>query len=551
MLGRSGDHLTLTWGSDAITIENYFSGNYSRIEKLVFADGTNWSYFDLASRLTQTGSSDNDNWTGLGDQSNRMYGMAGNDVLSGGWAADTLDGGDGDDRLYSSAGEDTLIGGNGNDILDGGHGNDSLTGGNGNDILDGGSDNDSLTGGKGNDYLSGGYGNDTYFFNQGDGVDTIRDYDYTTSNIDTLQLGTGIDAAATVLTRSGDHLTLTWGSDAITFENYFSGNDYRIEKLVFADGTNWSCSDLASRLTQSGSSNSDNWTGLGDQSNRMYGMAGNDVLSGGWAADTVLERSGDHLTLTWDSDAITIANYFSGTYYRIEKLVFADGTNWSYSDLASRLTQKGSSNSDNWTGLGDQTNRVYGMAGNDALSGGQLADTLDGGDGDDRLSGGAGEDTLMGGNGNDSLDGGDGNDSLTGGKGNDYLSGGYGNDTYFFNQGDGVDTIRDFDYTSSNADLLQFGSDITSDRLWFSHVGNNLEISVIGTSDKTIIENWYAGSAAQIERISAADGLTLVNKDVERLVQAMSGFSAPPAGTTVLPPPQRTALAPVLASNWH
>ena len=194
---------------------------------------------------------------------------------------------------------------------------------------------------------------------------------------------------------------------------------------------------------------------------------------------------------------------------------------------------------------------MYGMAGNDLLFGGQLADTIDGGDGDDTLYGYAGNDSLIGGNGDDTLDGGDGNDSLTGGKGNDRLMGGAGNDTYVFNQGDGIDTINDYDYTSGNSDLLKFGSGITSDRLWFSHVGNNLEISVIGTSDKTIIENWYSGGANQIERISTSDMHTLVCTDVDRLVQAMSGFGIPSSATTVLPPAERTALAPVLASSWH
>ncbi|MCI1016961.1 hypothetical protein HWE04_24185, partial [Herbaspirillum sp. C7C2] len=136
---------------------------------------------------------ENENWTGFFDQSNRMVGLAGNDALHGGQLADTIDGGDGNDGLSGNGGDDTLIGGNGNDWLSGDNGNDTLIGGNG------------------NDWIHGGHGNDTYRFNRGDGVDIINDCDYTAGNIDTIRLGKGIKAADTVLTRSGDHLTLTWG----------------------------------------------------------------------------------------------------------------------------------------------------------------------------------------------------------------------------------------------------------------------------------------------------------------------------------------------------
>ncbi|MBG7617925.1 hypothetical protein I5R65_00470 [Herbaspirillum sp. AP02] len=605
VVARSRSHLTLTWGTDAITIENYFSDSSYYIEKIAFDDGTTWAYSDLASRLTQTGTSENEYWTGLGDRSNRMVGMGGNDSLNGGQFADTIDGGDGNDNLLGYGGNDTLIGGNGDDGLDGGGGDDTLSGG------------------KGIDRLNGGYGNDTYVFNQGDGTDTISDYDYNTSNIDTLRFGKGINAADTAVARSGNHMTLTWGADAITIENYFLGEYYRIEKIAFDDGTTWGYSDLASRLTQTGTSENEYWTGLGGASNRMTGMAGNDLLSGGQfadtidggdgndnllgyggndtliggngddgldggsgddtlsggkgidrlnggygndtyvfnqgdgvdtisdydytggnidtlrlgkginAVDTVVARSGNHLTLTWGTDAITIENYFSDSSYYIEKFAFDDGTTWAYSDLASRLTQTGTSENEYWTGFGGASNRMAGMAGNDLLSGGQFADTIDGGDGNDNLSGYGGNDILIGGNGNDNLYGSDGDDALSGDKGNDYLIGGTGNDIYAFNQGDGIDTISDY-ASSANTDTLKFGTGITSDRLRFSHIGNNLEISVSGTDDKAIIENWYLGSAYQIERISTADSVTVINTTLERLIHPMTSFAALPLSTTVM-----------------
>lgn len=144
-----------------------------------------------------------------------------------------------------------------------------------------------------------------------------------------------------------------------------------------------------------------------------------------------------------------------------------------------------------------------------------------------------------------------GNDVLSGGRGDDILIGGSGNDTYLFQAGDGVDHLVDQDSMAGNCDVLRFGSGIGSDQLWFRHLGNDLEIGVIGTGDKAIIDNWYAGSANQIERIRMDDGMTLAANDVDKLVQAMASFGAPAAGTTVLPPDYRSALAPVLAANWH
>jgi Ca2+-binding RTX toxin-like protein len=96
---------------------------------------------------------------------------------------------------------------------------------------------------------------------------------------------------------------------------------------------------------------------------------------------------------------------------------------------------------------GNGADRLSGGPGDDALIGWAGADTLIGGSGDDYLVGdvadstenpivesadviygGSGNDSLQGNGGNDRLDGGDGNDSLDGGNGSDRLIGGRGDD---------------------------------------------------------------------------------------------------------------------------
>ena len=89
------------------------------------------------------------------------------------------------------------------------------------------------------------------------------------------------------------------------------------------------------------------------------------------------------------------------------------------------------------------------------------------------------------------------------------------------------------------------------DQLWFRHVGNNLEISIIGTGDKATIGNWYAGAANHLEQFRTTDGRMLLDSQVNNLVNAMAGFAPPAAGQTTLPADYRSSLAPVLAANWH
>ena len=48
-----------------------------------------------------------------------------------------------------------------------------------------------------------------------------------------------------------------------------------------------------------------------------------------------------------------------------------------------------------------------------------------------------------------------------------------------------------------------------------------------------------------------ADGKTLLDSQVNSLVQAMSAFAPPPAGQSTLAADYQTALNPVIAANWH
>ena len=140
---------------------------------------------------------------------------------------------------------------------------------------------------------------------------------------------------------------------------------------------------------------------------------------------------------------------------------------------------------------------------------------------------------------------------LDGKAGADTLSGGAGNDTYVLARGYGADQITENDATLNNSDRAQFAADIAHDQLWFRQVGNHLEVSVIGTTDRFSINNWYLGSQYQIEQFKSGNNKTLTNTQVNNLVSAMAAFSPPAAGQTTLTTAYATALNPTLAANWQ
>ena len=144
-----------------------------------------------------------------------------------------------------------------------------------------------------------------------------------------------------------------------------------------------------------------------------------------------------------------------------------------------------------------------------------------------------------------------GNDTLNGGAANDSLIGGAGNDTYMFGRGYGVDTVTENDAAVGNSDLALFGSGITTNQLWFTRAGNNLDVSIIGTSDRMVMKDWYLGSQYHTEQFKTADGKMLLDSRVDALVSAMASFAPPAVGQTTLSPEYETALAPVLAANWQ
>lgn len=101
--------------------------------------------------------------------------------------------------------------------------------------------------------------------------------------------------------------------------------------------------------------------------------------------------------------------------------------------------------------------------------------------------------------GSDNLSGYANNDALNGGEGNDYSTGNVGNDAYVFGKNFGQDRGNNDDNAAGKTDRLQF-TDVRSDQLCFRRPGSNLEISVIGYSDKVSVDDWFSGQTCRMKK---------------------------------------------------
>ena len=526
MAGGAGDDYYVVDNAGDIVTENAGEGTSDSVELYLNANYTVGAdiehvYRYGAGNWTTTGNAA-DNYLYGNSGSDTLIGLAGNDVLYGDAGADTLIGGAGDDRYYvDSAGD--IVTENANEGVDTvyvfGSGSltyilaanvengyspfwaGSLTGNALNNTLSGSYGSDTLDGGLGADTLKGWGGNDTYIV---DNVgDVVSETTTVVTEIDTIQSSVTYTLGANL-----ENLTLT-GTESL-------------------EGTG---NALANVLRGNGSSSI------------LYGLDGNDTLYagdgdeayGGGGNDTLAAEN----TLAWaylsgeDGDDILTGGAGSGSFIGgLGNDTITGGAGYNYL----------------W---GDES---YGgtTGGNDLILGGLGVDFAWGGYGNDTLSGNDGDDTLLGQQGDDLVYGGTGNDILNGGTGIDTLVGGIGNDTYRLGRGYDADTVVENDATTGNTDIAQFLTGVAADQIWFQQVGNNLETSIIGTSDKLVIQDWYLGSANHVEQFKTTDGAkTLLDSNVQNLVNAMASFAPPAAGQTTLPTNYQTSLAPVIAANWQ
>ncbi|THF58104.1 putative Ig domain-containing protein [Pseudothauera rhizosphaerae] len=151
----------------------------------------------------------------------RLSGFNPQDVLGGGHAVDTFVFADGTVVDYATlvTWGFTVEGDGEDDVLHGTNLDDRLYGHEGDDVLDGGTGVNEFHGGAGNDTLIGGDGVDGYFFNRGDGIDTILDG----PSDNFIVFGPGIVLADLEIGWDGDTLVLRYGpGDEIRIPDYLA-----------------------------------------------------------------------------------------------------------------------------------------------------------------------------------------------------------------------------------------------------------------------------------------------------------------------------------------
>ena len=477
------------------------------------------------------------------------------DTLSGDTGANILLGGPGDDTLAGGGGADLLLGGPGVDtvtyqrnfsnhgvrvdlaagVADGASAEgdrladiENLIGSSLDDKLYGTDESNRLWGSRGDDLLAGRGGADVFVFHQGDGQDTVTDFDpaedrielhlYYGQRFDWQELDIRTDGADSVIRIDGNNSlrlrgvapaelgeqhfffvgiarpaqtqtddcdpgrtlvggpdkdilvsgpcadTLDGGGDYFDVVSYVESNRGVIIDLSEKDADGYSTGsggyaegDRLINIEQIwGSRHNDELTG-DDMSNGLWGLQGNDVLNGGPGSDLLIGGPGADTLDGGDNHDFDVASYVESNRGVIIDLSEKDADGYS-------TGSGGYAEGDRLINIED----IWGSDHDDTLTGDDDQNTLDGFKGNDILNGGPGADVLIGG---------PGADTLTGGPDNDILEGGANDDIFVFNSGDGSDTIFDFNTADDQIDLRSF--DLTG--------FNDPKLSITSSGTDTVI----------------------------------------------------------------
>ena len=415
-------------------------------------------------------------------------------------------------------------------------GNDGgLNSGTGVDLIVGLGGNDYIEGGVGNDILEGGAGADIYYFNSGDGHDTIRgDSDggilifsdsATAVNINDYVVSR-VNGGRDIKVAIGDVSVIVQGglADARYIMQHSSGINLGLTLYAGVqgsgtlEGTEGGDLLLASgeEADIRGAGGDDRIVGAGG-TDRLYGDGGHDNIVGGGGDDLIYGGDGsDYLYGDGDNDVLYGGMGFDRLYGGLgDDNLYGEGGEDDLDGGDGNDRLEGGDDGDNLYGrAGDDT--IYGDGGRDLLYGGDGNDRIFGGDDIDKLYGEGGNDLLVGGEGGDMLQGGAGDDilrgnagadTLTGGADNDILVGGTGADTYIFAAGHGNDIIQGdtdggklrFDYVddpgdffasrASNGDVTisTGGGSVTIEAASFANGRYTIEYSGIAETTSTLL----------------------------------------------------------------
>ncbi len=435
---------------------------------------------------------------------------------------ENLQGSGHDDELVGDTLANEIWGLGGDDVISGNVGDDTLSGGAGDDELDGGDGDDTLTGGAGADALTGGKGDDTASYEGSASGVMVRLHSYVARNVDR-EAENDSDAAGDTFVGRTTYKHTTTNADDETINTESTAAD--IENLTGSSHADILAGDGRENEIKGGDGDDTIYGGPGGDKDTndddLYGEGGNDTLYGGIGDDELFGGDGDDVLVGGpgldkyeggagndliyvdkadaddtngkvhggentaagsrpDSDTVSFERFTdddggitgvalgTGIYLQIENAIGTDfddtitgsdseantieggeggdtlsggadsndpGDTVSYASSPKRVRIDFSGATDTAVGghaTGDTLKNfenIIGSAYDDVLEGDDTANVLTGLAGDDELAGNGGDDTLSGGDGDDELNGGLGDDTLEGGAGADELDGGAAEDS--------------------------------------------------------------------------------------------------------------------------
>ena len=405
-----------------------------------------------------------------------------------------------DNSLLGNAANNTLSGGDGSDSLFGAEGSDKLIGGAGNDVLIGDADAESgmatridrlVVYARGSACEGGWPVMEVWLGGlkiQSFQVDSAQTLAYTVT------APLGIDCHSVDIVFTNDAYRPDLGQDRNLFVDRIEANGRTVSVLeagaVMDFGAGAAAFDGFNSALTGGVLTTNGALRIGLHGNDwLEGGAGTDTMAGGFGNDVyVVDNSGD---------------------------LILEAVNAGHDSVRSSVDYALGANLEDLVLVGSAAVNATGNSGQNTLRGNAAANRLDGGAGADMLVGGA------------------------------------GGDTYLFGRGYGADIISDYDLAADSIDVAAFGEGIGTDQLWFRRLGGTLEVSIVGTNDRLSIGGWYSGRQFQLERFETSNGRTLLDSQVQNLVNAMAGFAPPPLGQTSLPPAYANQLGAVIAANWQ
>ena len=368
----------------------------------------------------------------------------------------------------------------------------------------------------GSDTLRGRSGDDVYWLGRGTGHDRIDEAFGNTGNGDTgdkIRVKAGIAPSSVRLERDRENLYVRlFGADGVvtdslTVKGYYTSVRARVERVVFADGTAWGAKEMGA-LRRRGTKSDDVLHGYSGRSDifdvdaggncTLVGRSGDDVywLGRGTGHDVINEVGGNmgngdtgdeirvkagiapssvRLGRSWwgygahlyvnllgvdgaVTDSLLVADYYTSSKAKVERVVFADGTVWGSAKLDAA--------------------RFWGSRWND------------------ELLGSSGRSDIF--------------DAEVGGS--DTLRGRSGDDVYWLGRGTDHDVIDEAYGNVGNGDTgdeIRVKSGIAPSSVRLERDRENLYVRLFGAdgvaTDSLTVKDYYASARARVERVVFAD----------------------------------------------